>query len=63
MARTRKNPDIETAQLAATVPASVKEYLEDLRWSQRKSMSELVAWILSVWVDDHKNRTAEQDAE
>ena len=63
MARTRKNPDVETAQLAATVPTGVKEYLEDIRWSERMSMSELVAAILGDWVADHKNQAGDPVAE
>lgn len=63
MARTRKNPDVETAQLAATVPTGLKEYLEDIRWSERKSMSELVAAILGGWVADHKNQADDLVAE
>ena len=63
MARTRKNPDAETAQLAATVPTGVKEYLEDIRWSEHKSMSALVAEILGDWVADHKNQAGDPVAE
>ena len=63
MARTRKNPDVETAQLASTVPTGVKEYLEDIRWSERKSMSKLVAEILGDWVADHKNQAGDPVAE
>ena len=63
MARTRKNPDVKTAQIAATVPTGVKEYLEDIRWSERKSMSKLVAEILGDWVADHKNQAGDPVAE
>ena len=41
------------AQISATIPASLKEALEEYRWGVRMNLSELVEVALTEFARDH----------